>query len=283
MEARALGKGLSALIPENEDKLSKSEGVGFIKTNLIKDHTLQPRTHYRHEALEELKASIKEKGILQPLIVRKIKDGYEVVAGERRLRAARELNLPEVPVVIKNVSDEESFVIALIENIQREELDPIEEAQAYRKLIDNFSYTQETVAKSVGRDRSTVANLLRVLNLPTEIQEKVSDGTITIGHARTFLAIDSIVERMQLFHETVKKQLSVRALENLVKNSQAAPAHQRRKNTSNADAEIIALEEDLRRVLGTKVKLMASKKRGKLVIEYYSLDDLDRIIRIIKK
>lgn len=282
MEAKALGKGLSALIQDRGES-PKSDGGTYLKTSLIRDHALQPRTQYKKEALEELMASIKEKGIIQPLIVRRVGTGYEVVAGERRLKAARALGLEEVPVVIKDVSDEESFVLALIENIQREELNPIEEAEAYRKMIDDFNYTQETVAKSVGRDRSTVANLLRVLNLPSQIQSRVSDGTITMGHARALLGVDTLVEQMRLFEEAVKKQLSVRALEGLVQGFGDAPSSRRQKKVKDSDAEMMALEEDLRRVLGTKVKIAASKKRGKVVIEYYSFDDLDRIIRIIKR
>ena len=170
MEGKALGKGLSALIPKKTGSQDKSESVLYLKTSSIRDNSLQPRTNYNDDKLNDLKASIKEKGVLQPILVRE-KDGqYEVVAGERRLKAVRGLGLEEIPAIVKEVTDREAFVIALIENIQREELNPIEEAEAYNKLIKEFDYTQEEVAQSVGKDRSTISNLLRVLKLPLEIR-----------------------------------------------------------------------------------------------------------------
>jgi ParB family chromosome partitioning protein len=281
MEGKALGKGLSALIPKDNAQ-TKSETVSTLKTGSIRDNSLQPRTNYDDEKLNDLKASIKEKGVLQPILVRE-KDGqYEVVAGERRLRAARALNLAEIPVIVKNVTDQEAFVIALIENIQREELNPIEEAEAYRKLIEEFKYTQEEVAQSVGKDRSTIGNLLRILRLPAEIRKSVYDGELSVGHARALLGIEMPVEQKKLFALTVKKGLSVRELENLVQSKNKGGSRRVKAQTTK-DHEIIALEEDLQKTLGTKVRVLSQKKRGKVVIEYYSLDDLDRIIQIIKK
>jgi len=280
MESKALGKGLSALIPEKA-RQDKSETTTSLKTAIIRDNSLQPRTHYDDEKLNTLKASIKEKGVLQPILVRK-KDGqYEVVAGERRLKAARALNFPEVPVIIKDVTDQEAFVIALIENIQREELNAIEEAKAYYKLIEEFGYTQEAVAKSVGKDRSTISNLLRVLKLPGDIQKSVYDGKLSVGHARSLLSVATASERARLFALTLKKGLSVRELENLVQSKGSNSARRARDKTK--DHEVVALEEDLQRALGTKVRIMPQKKRGKIVIEYYSHEDLDRVIQIIKK
>lgn len=283
MEGKALGKGLSALIPEKgKAEALKGEAVAYLRTDSIRDNSLQPRTNYDDEKLNDLKASIKEKGVLQPILVREKEGQYEVVAGERRLKAARALNLDEVPVIIKNVSDQEAFVIALVENIQREELNPIEEAEAYRKLIEGFSYTQEEVAQAVGKDRSTISNLLRVLKLPVEIRKSVYDGKLSVGHARALLSVEIPTERDRLYVLTMKKGLSVRELENLVQARSKGGARRAIKQTSK-DHEVVALEEDLQRTLGTKVRLMAHKKRGKIVIEYYSLDDLDRIIRLIKK
>ncbi|MCK5259877.1 MAG: ParB/RepB/Spo0J family partition protein [Candidatus Omnitrophica bacterium] len=283
MEGKALGKGLSALIPEKEkDAVVKSEGVAYLKTNSIQNNSLQPRTNYDDEKLNDLKASIKEKGVLQPILVREKAGQYEVVAGERRLKAARALDLEEVPVIIKDVTDQEAFVIALVENIQREELNPIEEAEAYRKLIEEFSYTQEEVAQSVGKDRSTISNLLRVLKLPVEIRRSVYNGELSVGHARALLSVEIPMQRDSLFVLTMKKGLSVRELENLVQ-SKSKGGTRRASSQTAKDHEVIALEEDLQRTLGTKVRLMPQKKRGKIVIEYYSLDDLDRIIQIIKK
>ena len=284
MSNRALGKGLSALIPGKgeAEKTADASLVAFIKTDLIVNSTQQPRKNYGKEELDELKASIKEKGVLQPILVRKKNDVYEVVAGERRLKAARALNLEEVPVFVKNVDDKEAFIIALIENIQREELNPIEEALAYQKMIKEFSFTQDVVARSVGKDRSTVGNILRLLKLPQEMQKSVSDGNLSAGHARTLLAEESLDERKRLFDLVLKKGLSVRELENLIKKGSKRGARQD-KNLKERGHEIVALEEDLQRSLGTKVRIMAQKKRGKIIIEYYSLDDLDRLINVLKK
>lgn len=281
MENRALGKGLSALIP---DKINKAGGeVAFVRTELIRDNPFQPRTHYDENKLAELKASIKEKGILVPILVR-LKDGkYEVVAGERRLKAARSLDIPEVPTIVREVTDQEALVLALIENIQREELNPIEEAEAYKKLIAEFHYTQDMVAESVGKDRSTITNLLRLLKLPAEIQQSVYDGKLSVGHARALLSVESAGDQKKMFGLVMKKDLSVRELEELVRGGTAPKGSARRPEAQKAkDHEVAALEEQLQNTLGTKVSIHAQKKKGKIVIEYYSLDDLDRIIAKIK-
>lgn len=291
MENRALGKGLSALIPEKtkftamEDPATDSnQSVVFINTNLINDNKLQPRINYDQSRLEELKNSIREQGVLQPILVRIKGDGYEVIAGERRLRAARSLKLEKIPVIVKTVTDKEALEIALVENIQREELNPIEEARAFRKLIDEFQYTQEEVAQAVGKDRSTITNLLRVLNLPENIQQGVFDGTISVGHARTLLGVESDNEKNRIFEKIVKEALSVRELENIVKTQTQNPVGIRKiKNENHKNYEIIKLEEDLQKILGTKVRVDASKKRGKIIIEYYSLEDLERVLQLIRK
>ena len=279
METRALGKGLSALIP---DKVSKPGGeVTFLKTELVQDNPFQPRTHYDENKLAELKASIKEKGILVPVLVR-LKDGkYQVVAGERRLKAARSLSVQEIPAIVREVSDQEALVLALIENIQREELNPIEEAEAYKKLIEEFRYTQDMVAESVGKDRSTVTNLLRLLKLPAEIQQSVYDGGLSVGHARALLGVESPGEQKKFFDLVLKKGLSVRELEEIVRSG-AKDSARRAKPRETRDRELAALEEQLQNALGTKVSIQARKKKGKIVIEYYSLDDLERIIARIK-
>ena len=280
MENRALGKGLSALIPEKVE--AKSSDIRHLQTALIEDNRFQPRTNYDDAKLNDLKASIKEKGLLQPILVREKSAGrFEVIAGERRLRAARDLKLESVPVIIKNVNDQEALVIALIENIQREELNPVEEAEAYRKLIEDFKYTHDSVAQSVGKDRSTVSNLLRLLKLPDEIRKSLYDGALSVGHARALVGLESVVLQQELFETTLKKGLSVRQLEGLVKT---AANQKRRKNSKVPAPEIVILEDNLQKFLGTKVRILPSKKRGKIVIEYYSLQDLDRIIKqFIKK
>ena len=281
MDGRALGKGLSALIPEKVSTLAEGS-VSYVKINLIKDNSLQPRTNYDEAKLENLKASIKEKGVLQPILVRQKGDLFEVIAGERRLRAARSLNLSEVPVIVKSVTDQEALVLALVENIQREELNPIEEAEAYKKLMEDFHFTQEAVAQSVGKDRSTISNLTRLLNLPKEMQQSIYDGKLSVGHARALLSLENPLERKQLFDLSIKKEISVRELENLIV-AKGKGGSRREKNKTAKNYEFIALEEDLQKHLGTKVRIMPQKKRGKIVIEYYSTDDLDRILEIIKK
>ncbi len=281
MENRALGKGLSALIPDKAP-VKKGEAVAYLKTNQIQYNSYQPRTHYDDEKLEDLKSSIKEKGVLQPILVRSKEGHYEVVAGERRLRAARAIGMEEIPVIVKEVSDQEALVVALVENIQREELNPIEEAQAFKRLIEEFQYTQDKVAEAVGKDRSTISNLLRLLKLPAEIQKSVYDGQLSVGHARALLSLELADEQKRLFELVIKKGLSVRELEELVKpGSQAVSCPEKGKKPK--DHETAAVEQDLQRVLGTKVALHHNRKKGKIVIEYYSLDDLDRILDIIRR
>ena len=281
MQTRALGKGLSALIPEKQERL-KTEASVMIKTANVKYNSLQPRTHYSDDKLDELKASIKEKGILQPIIVRENNGSYEVIAGERRLRAAQALNLEEVPVVIKNVSDEEALVLALVENLQREDLNPIEEAESYKKLIENFNYTHDTVAQSIGKDRSTITNLIRLLKLPPEIQQDIFKGKISVGHARALLTIESMADKIRLASLVVEQGLSVRELEKIV-GGKGPEIIQKQKKQNEKNYEVRSLEEDLQKILGTKVTIQHKKKKGKIIIEYYSLNDLDRIIGQMKK
>jgi ParB family chromosome partitioning protein len=195
MEGKALGKGLSALIPERKI-VDSGEMVARLKTGSIIDNRLQPRTVYDDDKLNDLKASIKEKGVLQPILVRSKGSQYEVIAGERRLKAARALGLDEIPAIIRDVSDQEAFVIALIENIQREELNPIEEAEAYHKMIEEFGYTQEAVAQSVGKDRTTVTNLLRILKLPTDMRGSISGGTSHHRRLRNYSLTNGIQDNI---------------------------------------------------------------------------------------
>lgn len=281
MENKVLGKGLSALIPERTET-KKGEIVSYLKIDAIKDSHLQPRIHYNKEKLDELVASIKEKGVLQPILVREKNSQYEVIAGERRLKAARLLGMREIPAIIKSVSDKEALVIALVENIQREELNPIEEAQAFKKLIEEFQFTQEEVAVSVGKDRSTISNTLRLLKLPLEIQKAVSEEKISMGHARALINLELASEQKRFFELVVKKSLSVRELENLVKKGLRAN-YRRGKTLKAKPQEVVALEEALQKYLGTKVRIVPHKKRGRIEIEYYSLEDLERILRIIKR
>lgn len=282
MDNKVLGKGLSALIPEKLEHVS-GDNVTNIKTSLIKDNRLQPRTYYDEEKLAELVSSIKEKGVLQPILVRKSGADYEVIAGERRLKAARILNLESVPVVIKVATDREALVLALVENIQREDLNAIEEAHSFKKLIDEFNFSQEDVAKSVGKDRSTVSNLMRLLKLPDEIQRSIFTGQITTGHARALLSIEDRKIQQKVFNETISNELSVREIERLVKKNLENLGTGESQKAKNKNQDVSSLEEDLQRALGTKVRVSGNNKKGKIVIEYYSLEDLDRIIGVIKK
>lgn len=286
MENRALGRGLSALIPEkvnvSTSQETRTSDVAFLKVAKIRDNAQQPRTHYDSMKLDELKASIKDKGVLQPILVRPDGEGYEVIAGERRLRAARALGMDEVPVIIKNVSLQEAFVIALVENIQREELNAIEEAQAYARLTKEYQFSREEVAKAVAKDPSTVSNAMRLLSLPDYIQDAVIDEKVSMGHARALLAVENEVRQRQLFEKVIAKSLSVRELEALIKSEgHTLLRHAKREKPRSAD--IASIEEDLQRVVGTKVRIQSQKKRGKIVIEYYSFDDLERILGIILK
>ncbi len=281
----ALGKGLSALITEKKELDPVSTAGIEVATILIKDNRLQPRQTYDVVKIDELAASIKEKGLLQPIVVRKSGDGFEVVAGERRLKAARKLGLEKVPVIIKNVDDKEALVLALIENIQREELNPIEEAESFRRLIEDFKNTQEDVAHMVSKDRATVANLIRLLKLPKEIQKAVADGKISAGHARAILSVADAAAQMALFAEIVHQGLSVREAEEKAKGAvDSKHVTPKKTKTSLKDPEIATLEEDLRRIFGTKVQIYNKRgNKGKLVIEYYSLNDFDRILEVVRK
>lgn len=285
MEKRlVLGKGLSALIssqPDQQEEAPQESGAQFVETEKISYNTQQPRLTFSEDALEELKTSIREKGILQPILVRPKGEGYEVVAGERRLRAAQALKMAQVPVVVREVSDEESLVLALIENIQRQELNAIEEGKAFQRLVDGFGLTQEQIADAVGKDRSTVSNLMRLLKLPQTIQDAVVQQMITMGHARTLLSIDDPQKQYQVFLEIMERGVSVRQAEELSRGSVSDEKKQKRE-IKQKDHELVHLEEELRGILGTKVEIQAKKKRGKIVIEYYSLDDLDRILDLLR-
>ena len=280
----ALGRGLSALIVDQKEVSQEQAGVFQVETALIKDNRLQPRQTYDVVKIEELAASIKEKGLLQPVVVRKAGAGFEVIAGERRLKAARKLGLARIPVIVKDVDDKEALVIALIENIQREELNPIEEAESFRRLVEEFKHTQEDVARMVSKDRATVANLIRLLKLPKEMQRAIVDGKITAGHARALLSVEDPAAQKALFIEIGHKGLSVREAEERAKAAAAGKKSAKKLKPSLKDPEVSALEEELRRIFGTKVQIFNKRgNKGKLVVEYYSLDDLDRILEVVRK
>ena len=275
MTTKRLGRGLAELI---ETAPQGTSNYVLLKTDQIRPGRYQPRTSIHPEALEELKASIKKSGIIEPVIVRPIAHGtYELVAGERRLKASQALGIKEVPAIIKSLSDKEALEFSLVENIQRENLNPIEEARGYSRLLDEFGYTQEDIASAVGKDRATVANLLRLLSLPNDIRGGVERGSITLGHAKALLSIEDRAKQIEAFRQAEKEGLSVRQLEALA--STWAPAKRRRAR--RVSTQMQPIEDELRRLLGTKVAVIARKKGGRIVIDYFSEEDLTRILQAL--
>ncbi len=280
MEKRALGKGLKALIPDEVAVKGAERGSIQIKVDDIIAGKFQPREVFDPAKLKELIDSIKEKGILQPLIVRPKGDKYELIAGERRLRAAKELGLSQVSVVIKDVKDDDALEIALVENLQRDDLNPMEEAKAYQRLIDEFSLTQEQISEKVGKDRTSISNTVRLLKLPGKIKEEIYLGRISMGHAKAILMLDSAQSQLELCIKIIKRGLSVREAEYFVKRKIVGRSRGARPRKHGS--EIRAVEEELQRILGTKVTLLHSRKRGKIMIEYYSNDDLERLLNFLR-
>jgi len=282
MERRALGKGLSALIPEKAvvGETHKEEIV-YVQSGQIKSNPFQPREDFDQLSIEELAQSIKEKGVIQPLLVRRRGDDYELIAGERRLRAANILGLKEIPIIVRDVSDQDSLELALIENIQREGLNPIEEVHAYQHLIDKFKVTQEKISEVLGKARVTITNTLRLLKLPHEIQEEMKKGRISFAHGRALLEIEDANHQRKLVQDIISKGLSVRELESLIKSSR--PKLIKRKIGQGQREPLVAiLEEQLQHALATKVRISKRKKRGHINIEFYSQEDLERIVNVIK-
>lgn len=282
MERKALGKGISALIPDIQGSMQRDE-VLSVQIEKIRPNTLQPREQFAPEKIEDLASSIREKGVIQPLIVRRKGDMYELVAGERRLRAAQSLNMKEVPVVVRNVDDLDSLEIALIENIQREDLNPIEEARAYQYLLEKFQLTQERIGEVLGKARVSITNTLRLLKLPSDIQEGIKQGRITNGHGRALLEIADPAAQRVLMQEVVNRGLSVRELESRIKTLQNKSRKRLSRGAQAVDPVIRAYEEALQHLFATKVRIEKRKKRGSIVIEFYSQDDLDRIVQLVKK
>lgn len=278
MPRQVLGKGLSALMPAKP--LGQAAQVGNLEIAAISLSKLQPRQQADPLKMAELVASIKEKGVIQPVLVRVKDNGYELIAGERRLTAAKKLGFTQVPAIIRDVEDAEALQLSLIENIQREELNPLEEAQAYERLIKEFGHTQEKLAQMMGKDASSISNTLRLLKLPEEIKTALRQGLITMGHARTILAVKNLDEQDQLFKRAISEQWSVREMEQIV--SRRTSGRGRRTRSILRDPQIMELEEQLQRIVGTKVRVLAGRKRGKIVLEYYSISDLERLLNLFK-
>jgi ParB family chromosome partitioning protein len=270
----ALGKGLGSLLPD------RAEDIIAIDVDRILPGEQQPRKVFKDTALKELAASIKEKGVLQPIIVSRTGDGtFRLIAGERRWRAASLAGLKKMPAMVKDVSSADSLEIALIENIQREDLNPLEMAEAFHRLIRDFNLSQEELSVRVGKERATVANYLRLLKLPEEIKTFVNDGTLSMGHARAILSVEGRPGQVEAARRIIHKGLSVREAESLVKTWGAEG--KKKSHVKKKDPQIESLQEKLIHSLGTKVRIHHKGKRGKIEIEYYSLDELERLLDIL--
>lgn len=278
-----LGKGLSALIPPVSEEMNKEEMTTEIKVSTIIPNTFQPRRTFDEEKLAELAESIKIHGVVQPVVVRKIANGkHELVVGERRLRACQKLKLEKIPALIKEYTDEQMMEIALIENVQRQDLNPVEEAYAYKRLLEEFKYTQEQVAEKISKSRSFVANLVRILNLPQPILDKLAAGELTIGHVRPLLALEDKAMQIKAAEEMLNNQLTVREAETLAK-SMTNPAKKqaaKKKKAKKLPPELLDIESKLRDTCGTKVVIRNKGDKGRIEIEYYNSDDLNRILTL---
>lgn len=275
---KALGKGIKAFIPE-EYGILKEESYTELEVDELRPSPLQPRMRFDEKGIEELAQSIRKAGVLQPIIVIPEGEKFRILIGERRWRAAQKAGLRKVPVLIRNIPKEQQLEVSLVENLQREELNPIEIARAYERLTEELGYTQKEVGEKVGKDRASVANFLRLLKLPSEIQESIQDGKISMGHAKILLSVEDSKAQLDLVKRIVQKGLSVRATENLVAkfNKQLSPSRKR-----NPDPNLEAVQEELLKALGTKVVISGNQKKGIINIFYYSLDELNRISEFIK-
>lgn len=279
----ALGRGLDALLPDIGPVESTTKEYFECAVGLIRPNRYQPRLKFSGRELEELALSIEKQGIIQPLLVRRDDDGYELITGERRLRAAKKAGLKRVPVVIKSATDADLLEMSIVENVQRADLNPMEEADAYHKLISEFDLTQEQAAERVGKSRSAVANLLRLRQLPEQIKNSIMEGTLSMGHARALLAIESSAQQNMTFRTVVSKRLSVRETENLIKRLKEKKKKSDHDATTSEQRYYSSLSDDLSRRFGTKVQIKRRGQRGMMAFEFYSNDDLDRLLNLLMK
>jgi ParB family chromosome partitioning protein len=279
---KALGRGLDALLPgDATDRTDTPQPYKSCAINTIRPNRYQPRRHFAEDEMAALAASIKAQGIIQPLIVREDASGYELVAGERRLRAAKMAGLLEVPVVVKEINDAQMLEVSIVENIQRENFNPIEEADAYHRLINEFGLTQDQAAARVGKSRSAVANFLRLRQLEEPIKQSIEAGLISMGHARALLGLESAAERRDTWRSITARRLSVRETEKLIRKLKTAPRPKPPTPSSSLDRHLTAVADDLSRRYGTKVSIQRHGQRGSVAIEFYSDDDLDRLIGLL--
>jgi ParB family chromosome partitioning protein len=280
MEKKALGKGLGALLPSSKlSQPTEATDVQRIRIDTIVPNRYQPRHTFPPDELAELAASIKESGVLQPIMVRRKGDGiYELISGERRWRASKEAGLETIPVIIRNCSDQESLLLALVENLQREDLNPMETARAYSRMMNEFGLTQDAIAAKVGRDRSSVANFVRLIHLHPELQELVQEGTLTTGHAKALLSLSSPEDQLKIGKIVASGALSVRETEKLVETSVAG---KKRRNKTPHSSPWVELESRLQKRLGTKVTIHPQNQGGKIVIHYFSPAELDGVVETL--
>lgn len=279
---KGLGKGLEALISSTNALEEAQNGVLEVKINEVEPNSEQPRKAFDQEKLEALSESIKEHGVVQPILVRNEGSHYIIVAGERRWRASKLAGLKTIPVIVKELTTRQVMEIALIENLQREDLNPIEEADAYQKLMKEYGMTQEDVAKVVGKSRVSIANSVRLLNLSGDIKEMLSDGRITSGHARTLITVTNPIRQKELADQIIENNLNVRDTERLAAREEKKGSA-KKKSISENNSSVSDLEEKLRIAYGTKINLARGKNKGKIIFEYYSNEEFDRIIDILLK
>ncbi len=278
-----LGRGLDALIPDFDSIEVQTKDFFQCDIKLIRPNRYQPRRRFSDNEMQELCNSIKEQGIIQPLLVRKDDNGFELIAGERRLRAAKMAGLDHVPVIVKDISDAEILEMSIVENIQRENLNPIEEAESYYRLISEFGLTQEQIADRVGKSRPAVANFLRLRQLPDPIKDSLFENTLSMGHARALLAAESTAQQTSAFRAVITKGLSVRQTEVLIKRLKAEKKKGKNLNINQTDRYFLSLSEELSRHFGTKVQIKRQGQKGKVEIEFYSDNDLDRLLTLFNQ
>jgi ParB family chromosome partitioning protein len=276
-----LGRGLEALFPDIEPVDSPDTDYFLCDIDVIRPNRYQPRRKFSEEELKELSWSIKEQGVIQPVIVRKNRNGYELIAGERRLKASKMAGLRKIPVMVKDISEKEILQMSIVENIQRQDLNPMEEAEAYKRLMSEFKITQEQTAKTIGKSRPAVANFLRLCRLPEQVKARLRDNTLSMGHARALLGASTTAKLNAAFHEVVSKKLSVRETEALVNRLSSNKKKQKKQNENSNDVYFFSLAEDLSRRFGTKVQIKRKGQKGRVEMEFYSNEDLDRLLKLL--
>jgi len=277
MSERKLGRGLDSLL--GEARADDGEEILSLPLDQVHKSPHQPRQDFDEAALLELAASIRANGVLQPIIVRPGAVGYEIVAGERRARAARLAGLAAVPAIVRRYSDEDTLVLSLVENVQRADLNAIDRASAYRRLVSHLKVTQDEIARRIGLDPSSVSNMIRLLDLPLEVQDLVRGGALTMGHARALLGVSGDMDRLRIAERVVRDGLSVRAVEGLVREGVVSP---KRRVTPRKPPQVIALESELRGLLGTKVRIEDRRGKGRILIEYFSPEEFERILDALR-